>query len=92
MTVLARERTGKPGQPRILASRGGPGTKLHHYHNGSKVLVRTVSERRRGSQHPCGHRCPYCGFIPNDAVRLEQQQLLEAMILKGFKGRGRRKA
>ena len=89
MVTVTRLYTGKPGQPRILESNAGVGRRLYHYHSGLKVLVRSQSELRDGQQVTSGHRCPICGFIPNDAVRKEQQDLLEKMLLRGFK-RGRR--
>ena len=89
MVTVTRERTGRLGGPTIIATNNGAGRRLYHYHNGLKVLSRTVYELVRGHQVTVGHRCPICGYLPNDAARAEQQQMLEAMLLRGFK-RGRR--
>ena len=90
--MLLVEHTGRAGRPQIVAASKGTGRRLYHYHGGFKVLVSTIYEMKRSKETVIGHRCVICGFIPNDAARAEQQQALEAMLLRGFKGRGRRKA
>ena len=92
VNMLVRERTGKPGAPRILAKSSSTGNYLHHFHSGLKCRVKVLIERRGTKWLTVGHRCPVCGFIPNDAVRKEQQDLLEKMLLRGFKQSGRRRA
>ena len=80
---------------RRTAAMGGSG-KLWHYHGGMKMLARACYEYRmlngRSMKIQVGRRCPICGFIPNDAARAEQQQALEAMLLRGMRQRSRHKA